>query len=311
MPKFDEFTGKFSLSKTLRFELKPIGKTWNNLEKDGYLQDDKKRARNYELVKMMLDDNHRVFIDKVLSTSNLDWNPLANGIILRKTNADDSSKKELEKLQKKYQKDISTMFSKHADFKDLLAKPALDIVKKRLESMGDLESLQSLSSFDKFSVYFSGYHEARENIYQPELKSVSIPWRIVMDNFPRFMENIQIYDKIKSEYPEIIDQLKSNLEIDDLDGYFSVDNYNNYLTQNGIEEYNYIIEGKSTETEIVQGMNVLLNLKHQKDEGFKRILMKPLFKQILSITRTKSFVSFNVSQISLSWSALTADLSLV
>ena len=100
MPKFDEFTGKFSLSKTLRFELKPIGKTWDNLERDGYLQDDKKRARNYELVKMMLDDNHREFIDKVLSTSKLDWNPLANGIILRKTNADDSSKKELEKLQK-------------------------------------------------------------------------------------------------------------------------------------------------------------------------------------------------------------------
>lgn len=34
---FSQFTGLYELSKTLRFELKPIGETLNSLEKDGVI----------------------------------------------------------------------------------------------------------------------------------------------------------------------------------------------------------------------------------------------------------------------------------
>ena len=41
---YSEFTGLYPLSKTLRFELKPIGKTKENIEKNGILERDNERA---------------------------------------------------------------------------------------------------------------------------------------------------------------------------------------------------------------------------------------------------------------------------
>lgn len=293
MGKFDDFTGQFSLSKTLRFELKPMGRTWDNLEKSGYLQTDEERARTYPLVKMMLDDNHREFINNVLESIDIDWRPLSETLVLKKRNPTDSTSKELMRLQDMYQKEIARAFSKTTGFKDMFSKKALDNIKEKLTEKGDEESLKALCVFDKFSTYFLNYHDARKNIYQTEMKSVSIPWRIVMDNLPRFVDNSLIYEQLKKESPEIIDQLKKNLEIDDLEQYFSIENFNSFLTQKGIENYNYIIEGRSDENCVIQGMNILLNLRHQRNPEFKRILMKPMYKQILSKTSTRSFVPKN------------------
>ena len=74
---FKKFTGRYSISKTLRFELKPVGATKNFMDdlkknlKDHYLKSDFERNEAYPEVKNILDDYYRYFIDTVLASDDL------------------------------------------------------------------------------------------------------------------------------------------------------------------------------------------------------------------------------------------------
>lgn len=68
---FDSFTNLYSLSKTLRFELKPVPRTKAllNLEKDPKVifPEDKVRAENYAIIKKYIDELHAKFINAALA----------------------------------------------------------------------------------------------------------------------------------------------------------------------------------------------------------------------------------------------------
>ena len=66
-----QFTNKYQLSKTLRFELIPVGKTKDILDKKGLVLEDEKRSEEYKIVKTLIDDYHRYFIQEALSRKNL------------------------------------------------------------------------------------------------------------------------------------------------------------------------------------------------------------------------------------------------
>lgn len=51
MKQLSELTGLYSLSKTLRFELKPIGKTLEYIESKGLIAQDEQRAEEYKKVR--------------------------------------------------------------------------------------------------------------------------------------------------------------------------------------------------------------------------------------------------------------------
>ena len=65
----NEFTHLYPLSKTLRFEAKPIGATLKNIIKSGLLEEDEHRAQSYVKVKKLIDEYYKVFIDRVLDDS--------------------------------------------------------------------------------------------------------------------------------------------------------------------------------------------------------------------------------------------------
>ena len=72
MRTIDEFCGQkngYSLSKTLRFELKPQGKTLENINKAGLVKVDEQRAKDYQDVKKLLDNYHKYFIDDILKNA--------------------------------------------------------------------------------------------------------------------------------------------------------------------------------------------------------------------------------------------------
>jgi len=66
---FDEFVGKYALSKTLRFELKPVPRTRQLLEldKNNIFPKDKYRAENYAIIKKYIDKLHAKFINAALA----------------------------------------------------------------------------------------------------------------------------------------------------------------------------------------------------------------------------------------------------
>ena len=55
MKSIEELTGLYSLSKTLRFELKPIGKTLEQIERKGLLTQDEQRSEEYERIEITED----------------------------------------------------------------------------------------------------------------------------------------------------------------------------------------------------------------------------------------------------------------
>ena len=69
----DQFTHQYPVSKTLRFELKPVGETAEYIEdfKSQYLKDivaqDEKRAADYNVIKEIIDDYHRDYIEEKLT----------------------------------------------------------------------------------------------------------------------------------------------------------------------------------------------------------------------------------------------------
>jgi CRISPR-associated protein Cpf1 len=71
---FEKFTSQYQLSKTLRFELKPVGQTAEWIKKHNIIgvQDDKlvgvdaDRAKDYKYAKLLLDELHRLFIEDAL-----------------------------------------------------------------------------------------------------------------------------------------------------------------------------------------------------------------------------------------------------
>lgn len=58
---FSQFTNKYSLSKTLRFELKPVGKTLEMLRENNVFKKDEIIQKKYEQTKPFIDRMHREF----------------------------------------------------------------------------------------------------------------------------------------------------------------------------------------------------------------------------------------------------------
>ncbi len=63
----EQFTNRYSLQKTLRFELKPHEPTKILLEHTDFIAQDEHRSDSYKLVKKIIDRYHKAFIEDVLS----------------------------------------------------------------------------------------------------------------------------------------------------------------------------------------------------------------------------------------------------
>ncbi|MGN8653146.1 hypothetical protein [Segatella copri] len=62
---FEDFKRLYPLSKTLRFDAKPVGATLDNMVKSGLLEEDEHRAASYVRVKKLIDEYHKVFIPQI------------------------------------------------------------------------------------------------------------------------------------------------------------------------------------------------------------------------------------------------------
>ena len=308
----EEFCGQgngYSRSITLRNKLIPIGKTADNLKQ--FLEKDQERADAYPEIKNLIDEIHRGFIEDTLTNFSFVWEPLFDDFELYQNEKDKTKKatkkKDLEKFQSGARKKIVEAFKKHLDY-DKLFKDGLfkELLPALIENSSDSEisnKEEALKVFDRFSTYFVGFHENRKNMYSEEEKSTAISYRIVNENFPKFYANVKLYNYLKDNFPQIIsdteESLKNHLNGKKLDDIFNVESFNDVLAQSGIDFYNTVIGGISTETEKVQGLNEKINLARQKlpaeEKNKLRGKMVVLFKQILSDRGTSSFIPVGFS----------------
>ena len=176
----------------------------------------------------------------------------------------------------------------------------------KLESMSQDEAKELVKEFWGFTTYFEGFHKNRKNMYTSEEKSTSIAYRLVNENLPKFIDNMEAFKKAiaKPEIQANMEELYSNfaeyLNVESIQEMFQLDYYDMLLTQKQIDVYNAIIGGKTDEDHDVKikGINEYINLYNQQHKDEKLPKLKALFKQILSDRNAISWLpeEFNSDQ---------------
>lgn len=275
------FTNKFKKTLTLKNELIPTDKTRDNIEKSSLIVNDEHRAEQFEKAKKIMDKLHRDFINTSLLNfdKSIDWNDLCSYLKMGKE-ANDKLKKEIsDKL-----KEVASIFPKNKK-DELLTGKGFKAILELNELLTDNEK-NVLKAFDEFTTYFKNYFNVREYLYTDKEIHSSIAYRLVVENFSKFAKNIVAYEEIKEKCPQIFEKLSSSL----LNGktlfqIFDVNNYNNMLSQNGIDFFNQIIGGLPEEPGKVkvQGLNELINLTKQDNKSLKLPRFYNLYKLLLSL----------------------------
>jgi CRISPR-associated protein Cpf1 len=296
----EQFTNRYPVTKTLRFSLIPIGKTEENFNKKQLLKEDEERAlKYYPVAKKVIDKYHKDFINDVLSKTYLDSDILSDYSTLYYKS--DKSDKELDmmvKLEENMRTIIAKELKNDSRFNFLNKKELIRTVLPEYLSNQDIpeEDLKAVESFRDFTTYFTGFYENRKNMYTDEAKSTAIPYRCINVNLPKFLDNIKNFEKVLSALPS-----KDIEELDrdcfsafgiNLKNAFSLDYFNFALSQSGIDRYNGITGGYTcSDGSKVQGLNEKINLYNQQvAKNFRIPQMKPLYKQILSDSKSISFI---------------------
>ena len=288
----NEFTHLYPLSKTLRFELRPVGKTEEMFRKSGILEQDNGRADSYKVVKKLIDRYHKDFIEKALQGFEFKEGSLEEYYKLYSTaNRDEKEENDFEKAKESLRKQITKQLTKQEAYKRIDKK---ELIKEDLCKAIECseEEKKAIEEFNDFTTYFRGFHENRKNMYSDKEQSTAIAFRLIHQNLPKFLDNIKTFKQIKGieELQDKIQVLQTEFDCN-IDQMFTLEYYNHLVLQSGIEQYNAIVGGVSKqEGEKVQGLNELINLYNQTHKDQRLPKMQLLYKQILSDRQSLSWL---------------------
>jgi len=305
MTNFDNFTKKYVNSKTIRLEAIPVGKTLKNIEKMGFIAADRQRDEDYQKAKSVIDHIYKAFMDDCLKDLFLDWDPLYEAVVACWRERSPEGRQALQIMQADYRKKIADRFRNHELYGSLFTKKIFDgSVAQRLPDLEQsAEEKSLLSNFNKFTSYFRDFFDKRKRLFSDDEKHSAIAYRLINENFLKFVANCEAFRRMTERVPELREKLQNtgSLQVYNglaLDEVFSADFYNQLIVQKQIDLYNQLIGGIAGEpgTPNIQGLNATINLALQGDSSLHEKLagiphrFNPLYKQILSDVSTLSFV---------------------
>ena len=294
---FKKFTNLYELSKTLRFELKPVWKTLNNLENDWIIQKDKEVEENYNKIKVFFDSLHREFVKQSLENWYLNLlEDFYNSYLELNKNPENKKntplQKEFEKSSKSLKKELVSFFDeKWNEWKQkhtFLKKWWIDVLNEKevLDLMWEFypEEKELFKKFDKFFTYFSNFKESRKNFYAEDWRAWAVATRTIDENLITFIKNLEDFKKFQNNFYDFVENNFSQEEKQ----VFELDFYNSCLLQDWIDNYNKILWWYSLENwNKIQWINEKINLfkqnqNHSNSKDIKFPRFKLLYKQILS-----------------------------
>lgn len=292
--KIDNLQNIRPVTKTIVNKLIPQGATLSNFESNHLLDNDEERKKNTKIVKKLMDEYHKYFIEQILSK--VTYLEGLDEYFEIYYSASDDKKEELESCEEILRKNISTFFTKSAKYSDMFKKEMITkLLPEFLDTTNNLEYLDIVNSFSKFTTYFTGFFDNRKNMYTSEAQSTGIAYRCINDNLPKFLDNVKSFNKVKDKLSEK-DLIDLNNDFEGLCGttvenVFCKDYFVFVLAQSGIDRYNEIIGGYTTSDGTkIKGLNEYINLYNQQNKSDRIPTMKPLFKQILSDRQSVSFI---------------------
>lgn len=208
---FNDFTNLYEVQKTLRFELKPVGNTLNNMRQclryDKDLQTflaDQEIEDAYQILKPFLDSLHEEFITDGLvseTAQNVDFLEYLANYKDKKDlkKAEDTLRKRFseafqkagEKWKEKYSKYKWKKGSKIASGADVLSsQDILHLIKDTHQDDTQIKKIVD-ETFKGLFTYFGGFNQNRANYYETSKEAATaIATRIVHENLPKFCDNL-------------------------------------------------------------------------------------------------------------------------
>lgn len=308
----EQFTNRYSLQKTLRFELKPHELTKILLEHSDFIAQDEHRSECYKLVKKIIDRYHKAFIEDVLSkplvikgkeypilqySGNNKNDSLEEfyALYIKKLKTE-TEKSLIKTIQESLRKQIVKAFTSDSRFKRLDKK---ELLSQDIYAVAGPEEHQYIKEFDGFATYFAGFHENRMNMYSADAKSTAIGYRLINENLPKFIDNMGTFQKllkspVSENFETIYKEMEHILPYGNIEEFFMLHNYPSFLTQKQITIYNAIIGGRVLEDGTqIKGINQYVNLynKQPLSRESKLPKLKTLYKQILSDKESVSWLA--------------------
>ena len=301
-PSFNKLTNLYSVSKTLRFELRPQFSTLEHIKDNKIIQKGEELKSHYEIFKKILDQVFIKLIDDSLDHTYFDlklieqFNDLKIKPREQFTEKDATNLRSLKDVMKKQIDKNLDSPEKKSIFKD----PANFLLDNANQYSNIVDSQQqSIEAFKRQKGYLSGYLQNRQNIFDRTTNETSVAFRVVEDNLPIFLNNQMILSRFLNTIADkntLLTQIKSAIEKlganINFETFFELDYFNRTLSQSGIEKYNLLISGKTTDQNTkLKGINELIKeyIDQHQGEKLKKIKLKKLYKQILSESTTNSF----------------------
>ena len=167
---FEDFKRLYPLSKTLRFEAKPIA-TLDNIVKSGLLEEDEHRAASYVKVKKLIDEYHKVFIDRVLDNGCLplddkgDNNSLAEYYESYVSKAqDEDAIKKFKEIQQNLRSIIAKKLTDDKAYANLFGNKLIELYKDKADKtkLIDSDLIQFINTAESTQLDSMSQDEAKE-----------------------------------------------------------------------------------------------------------------------------------------------------
>ncbi|WP_161487346.1 type V CRISPR-associated protein Cas12a/Cpf1 [Butyrivibrio hungatei] len=287
MLNYEEFTKRNHITKALRMELIPQGKTQNVIDEKGDRKYDAALYSSLERLKPVIDSFIRSTASRALSDVDYDFNAMHDAYI----NKDKKSwAKEEKALKKVLMKAVDEALPKGLKCSQINSAAFLqEVLREYVLHATDTElrkdvALKDIEETKGCLALFSKFLTTRITAL-----TVWMPERVI-ENFKIYCSNIPRIEAIFNEAKDIANNYSDELELMKTAQY-----YTKILSQDAIDGYNLVIAGKITENGIeTKGLNVLINeynidVKNQKlDKPYLRKINQ-LYKQTL-FSSEKQFV---------------------
>ena len=261
---FTNFTRRNKVVKSIQFELIPEGNTRETMKFLKFEEKDAKLRELADLASPYIDDTVRTIVNHALSRVVFDF-----------------SQEEIDKsaLERTIEKELSS------SAKELFgitvaninsAKFISDVLPAHIETMElsaeeKAEALLIVQNLKGKTEFVSSFLITRITAL-----TTWMPQRVI-ENMEIYRKNVTVFKKLfDSELGEV---LKGTL---DTEGFDELETYGNFLSQDGIDAYNRIINGVVVENGIeTKGVRMMVNEYNLKNKNASLPMPKELYKQIL------------------------------
>ncbi len=274
MTNFTEFTKRSKITKTIGFELKPVQRTKEFQELFNDFEMDAQVSENVIAMMPIIDKCVIEIMSKALENIDFDF----------KSFDPECSKDELEKVYSELTKNVTPIFNEmmHRAYSENNADYGIN----SMESAAFVQGVLSMYTDNTDLIQsFKGSNDRLSSLLVSRINALTInmPKR-VLENLEKYKKNIKTLTKlVNSEISkEIYDEYPK------IDKLLDVENYKDYITPVGIDEYNAIMNGITTEDIIIKKGLIQLVNENNLTNKTKLPLPEELFKQIL-FPKTKAF----------------------